>query len=228
MTLQDLGSIGEMIGAIGVVVTLLYLTKQIRLNTIAMEEARKLALAQMYQMRSDALQAMMVDAADSDRIGPVIIKLTELGYPEDPAALQQLSADERGYFRLWQIAQQTHWDNMRWPDDRRIESEAIGTGVRAEFVDRYENVTEDQWRNCDGVVSGIDVPSQYRAKLEKCRIFVKPAVGFDNIDLRAWLDRRSSTCCSRAIPPSIRRLHRRCPLSRSRARSISYSTRRNR
>ena len=92
--------------------TLLYLTKQIRLNTIAMDEARKLALAQMYQMRSDALQAMMVDAADSDRIGPVIIKLTELGYPEDPAALQQLSADERGYFRLWQIAQQTHWDNM--------------------------------------------------------------------------------------------------------------------
>ena len=60
MTLQDLGSIGEMIGAIGVVVTLLYLTKQIRLNTIAMDEARKLALAQTYQLRSDALQAMMV------------------------------------------------------------------------------------------------------------------------------------------------------------------------
>ena len=96
MTLQDLGSIGEMIGAIGVVVTLLYLTKQIRLNTIAMEEARKLALAQMYQMRSDALQSMMVNAADSDRIGPVIIKLTELGYPEDPEALQQLTADEPG------------------------------------------------------------------------------------------------------------------------------------
>ncbi len=114
MTLQDLGSIGEMIGAIGVVVTLLYLTKQIRLNTIAMEEARKLALAQMYQMRSDALQSMMVNAADSDRIGPVIIKLTELGYPEDPEALEQLAADDRGYFRLWQIAQQTHWDNMHF------------------------------------------------------------------------------------------------------------------
>lgn len=112
MTLQDLGSIGEMIGAIGVVVTLLYLTKQIRLNTIAMDEARKLALAQTYQLRSDALQAMMVDAADSERIGPVIIKLTELGYPDDPDALGQLSSEERRRFRLWQIAQQTHWDNM--------------------------------------------------------------------------------------------------------------------
>ena len=90
MTLQDFGSIGEVVGAIGVVATLIYLTKQIRLNTVAMEEARKLALAQTYQLRSDALQAMMVSAADSEHIGPIIIKLTELGYPEDVTALDQV------------------------------------------------------------------------------------------------------------------------------------------
>jgi len=112
MTLQDWGSIGELISAIAVVVTLIYLTKQIRLNTIAMEEARKLALAQTYQMRSDALQTMLVAAADSERIGPAIIKLTELGYPEDLTALDRLTPDERGRIRLWQIAQQTHWDNL--------------------------------------------------------------------------------------------------------------------
>jgi hypothetical protein len=112
MTLQDFGAIGEVVGALGVVVTLIYLTKQIRLNTIAMDEARKLALAQTYQMRSDALQAMMVAAADSQHIGPIIIKLTTLGYPEDVTALEQLTTEERGRFRLWQIAQQTHWDNM--------------------------------------------------------------------------------------------------------------------
>ena len=112
MTLQDWGAIGEVIGAVAVVVTLIYLTKQIRLNTQAMEEGRKLALAQTYQMRSDALQAMLVDAADSQHVGPIIIKLTELGYPKDVAALEQLSSDERGRFRLWQIAQQTHWDNL--------------------------------------------------------------------------------------------------------------------
>lgn len=112
MTLQDWGAIGEMIGAVAVVVTLIYLTIQIRLNTRAMDEGRKLALAQTYQMRSDALQAMLVHAADSRHIGPVIIKLTELGYPEDVAALDQLSSEERRRFRLWQIAQQTHWDNM--------------------------------------------------------------------------------------------------------------------
>ena len=52
------------------------------------------------------------------------------------------------------------WPTMRWPDDWRIESEAIGAGVRAEFVDRFEKVTDEQWRSCDGVVSGVDVPSR--------------------------------------------------------------------
>ena len=112
MTLQDWGAIGSMIGALSVVVTLIYLTKQIRLNTQALEDGRKLALAQTYQLRSDALQAMLVDAADSAHIGPIIMKLTELGYPKDVTALEQLDSEERARFRLWQIAQQTHWDNM--------------------------------------------------------------------------------------------------------------------
>lgn len=114
MTLQDWGSIGEVVGAVAVVVTLIYLAKQIRLNTHAMDEGRKLALAQTYQMRADALQAMLVQAADSDHIGPLIIKLTEHGYPEELAALDTLTDAERRRFRMWQIAQQTHWDNMHY------------------------------------------------------------------------------------------------------------------
>jgi hypothetical protein len=112
MTLQDWGALGEVVGALSVVITLIYLTKQIRLNTRAMEESRKLALAQTYQMRSDALQAMTVQAADSKHIGPIIDKLTQLGYPEDVTSIAKLTSDERSRFRLWQIAQQTHWDNM--------------------------------------------------------------------------------------------------------------------
>ena len=103
-----------LVGAVSVVVTLIYLAKQIRLNTHAIDEGRKLALAQTYQMRSDALQAMLVQAADSEHVGPIIIKLTGLGYPEDVKALDALTDDERGRFRMWQIAQQTHWDNMHY------------------------------------------------------------------------------------------------------------------
>ena len=114
MTLQDWGAIGELVGAVAVIVTLIYLAKEIRLNTRAMAEGRRLALAQTYQMRSDALQAMLVQAADSKHIGPIIIKLTELGYPADVTALEALDVIERGRFRMWQIAQQTHWDNMHF------------------------------------------------------------------------------------------------------------------
>ncbi len=112
MTITELGALGELVGAIAVVATLAYLAVQIRQNTRSMEEGKRLALAQTYQMRADALQSMLVQAADSEHIGPIITKLTQQGYPEDVSALAGLSPEERGRFRQWQIAQQTHWDNM--------------------------------------------------------------------------------------------------------------------
>ena len=112
MTNIELGALGEFLGSIAVLATLAYLSVQIRQNTRSMDESKKLALAQTYQMRSDALQMMLVHAADSEHIGPIITKLTTVGYPEDIASLDHLSEEERGRFRQWQIAQQTHWDNM--------------------------------------------------------------------------------------------------------------------
>ena len=112
MTIVELGALGELVSAIAVVVTLWYLAVQIRQNTHSIEENKRLALAQTYQMRADALQNMLVQAAESQFIGPLITKLTQHGYPEDVSALDHLTPDERGRFRQWQIAQQTHWDNM--------------------------------------------------------------------------------------------------------------------
>lgn len=112
MSILELGALGEFLGSIAVLATLVYLSVQIRQNTKSMDESKKLALAQTYQVRSDALQLMLVRAADSEHIGPIINKLTVAGYPEDISALEQLSTVERQRFRLWQIAQETHWDNM--------------------------------------------------------------------------------------------------------------------
>ena len=100
------------LGAIAVVVTLAYLAIQIRQNTHAMEENKRLALAQTYQMRADALQQMLVQASESEFIGPIITKLTSAGYPESVASLEILTPEELGRFRQWQIAQMTHWDNL--------------------------------------------------------------------------------------------------------------------
>ncbi|MFQ6004142.1 MAG: hypothetical protein ACE5OQ_01450 [Woeseia sp.] len=112
MSIIELGALGEFLGSIAVLATLTYLSVQVRQNTKSMDESKKLALAQTYQMRADALQMMLVQAADSEHIGPIITKLTGAGYPEDIGALGVLSKEERGRFRQWQIAQQTHWDNM--------------------------------------------------------------------------------------------------------------------
>lgn len=112
MTIIELGALGELLGSIAVLATLVYLSVQVRQNTRSMDESKKLALAQTYQMRSDALQMMLVNAADSEHIGPIISKLTDAGYPEDIGALEHLKKEERQRFRLWQIAQETHWDNM--------------------------------------------------------------------------------------------------------------------
>ncbi|HET6564738.1 MAG TPA: hypothetical protein VFG52_04940 [Xanthomonadales bacterium] len=113
MTIEELAAIGEIVGAVGVIASLIYLSVQIRQNTHAMDEGRRLALAQTYQMRADALQQMVVTAATTE-IGAIIVKLTEDGYPEDITALDRLNPDELGRFRLWQIAQHAHWDNLHF------------------------------------------------------------------------------------------------------------------
>ncbi|MEM8767640.1 MAG: C-terminal binding protein [Pseudomonadota bacterium] len=78
------------------------------------------------------------------------------------------------------------WPIMRWPEGREIEEASMGTLGRAEFCNAFGDVTDEQWANCDAIVSAPDVPEEFRGKLEKCRIFVTPKVGFDNIDLAAW------------------------------------------
>ena len=113
MTIMELGALGELLGAIGVIVTLVYLAVQVRQNTRSLDASQRLALAQTYQMRSDALQGMLVQAAASE-IGGIIAKLTQAGYPEDLSALDALSSDERARFRQWHIAQIAHWDNMHY------------------------------------------------------------------------------------------------------------------
>ncbi len=75
-----------------------------------------------------------------------------------------------------------------WPRsgrDHSVEMEAIGEGITAEFARGFEHVTEEQWRNCDGIV-GVAPPAKYLPLLDKCRIVVKTAVGFDDVDIEAF------------------------------------------
>ena len=137
MTIIEMGALGELLGSIAVLLTLVYLAVQLRQTTRAMEEGRRLALAQTYKTRADALQQMLVHAADSEYIGPIITRLTNAGYPDDISALNQLSVEDRGRFRQWQIAQQTHWDNMHFQYEQGFLDEAY---YRDAFVTRVRRL----------------------------------------------------------------------------------------
>ena len=78
------------------------------------------------------------------------------------------------------------WPAMRWPGGSDIEVSSMGDAGSAEFCEQFSDVTDEQWANCDAIVTGPDIPEEYRQKLEKCRIMVTPKVGFDNLDVAAW------------------------------------------
>ena len=75
-----------------------------------------------------------------------------------------------------------------WPRsgrDHSVEEEAVGEGILTEFARGFGEVTEEQWRNCDGIV-GVAPPLDKLPLLDKCRVVVKTAVGFDDVDVEAF------------------------------------------
>jgi lactate dehydrogenase-like 2-hydroxyacid dehydrogenase len=78
------------------------------------------------------------------------------------------------------------WPTIRWPDELQIEREAVGPGVTPHFSHSVKDVTDAVWALADGIVGGPDLPDEIIAKMKRCRIHVRPAVGFDNIDIARW------------------------------------------
>jgi phosphoglycerate dehydrogenase-like enzyme len=87
--------------------------------------------------------------------------------------------------------------NILWPrsgrDDHSIELEAVGDGVDAVFHRGFNEVSDEQWRAADGLVGGA-VPAEYIPKLANCRILVKSAVGFDDVDIKAYGEAGIAVC----------------------------------
>ena len=78
-----------------------------------------------------------------------------------------------------------------------VEIEALGDGFTAEFCRGVDQVTDEQWNNCEGIV-GVAPPAEYLDRLHKCRIVVKMAVGFRR-------NGTSSAGAKRAFPSATRR-----------------------
>lgn len=84
------------------------------------------------------------------------------------------------------------WPRAFWRD-HDVETEALGDGFVAEFRHGFDEVSEEQWRGCEGIV-GVAPPAEYLDKLDNCRILVKMAVGFDDVDIALWGRRGIPVC----------------------------------
>ena len=72
MNWEATGAIGEVVGAVGVIITLVYVAIQVRhgkrstdANTRALEEARLLAISQAYESRTNSILEYFRDTRDS-------------------------------------------------------------------------------------------------------------------------------------------------------------------
>ena len=109
MTLLELseifGNFGEFVGAIAVVVTLVYLTLQIKQNTNA-------TMAQIYQARSDSGQQQALVIAQSTELSAIMKKMRSDEGFVDTSKLELLDEAEMEQLRWLQTSFRARIDNV--------------------------------------------------------------------------------------------------------------------
>ena len=112
MTIFELGALGEFIGSIGVVATLIYLAIQIRLNTMSMDENKQSIVAQTYQARSDSLMEINLRMAENIELSALVSKIGSGGWDIDLTRTEELTESEHIRLRLFYFAQRIRLDNL--------------------------------------------------------------------------------------------------------------------
>ena len=128
---QVLGNFGEFFGAIAVVGTLIYLAIQIRQNTRSMDENRRLAQAQVYQERAYDMQDMFMRKAESESLNEIEEKLEAANFPENPEAMEVVSAVQRRRYLDYLFAQGARFDNQLYQYEQGLLDELPRRAVQA-------------------------------------------------------------------------------------------------
>ena len=117
-TIQMLGNLGEFVGAIAVVATLVYLAIQVRhskeameANTKSVQESRQAMIAQTVQARTFHFAERTDRFAESEHVARIQLQLNEAGFPNDPKAVEQLDALDRLRMWSWMMSQALSMDN---------------------------------------------------------------------------------------------------------------------
>ena len=76
------------------------------------------------------------------------------------------------------------WPNIQ-AEFQSIARDAVGDGFVTLFHSAFDDVPDEHWAIADAVV-GSSPPTACIDKLRRCRIYVKPSVGFDDVDIERF------------------------------------------
>ena len=125
------GALAELAGAVGVVLTLVYLSAQIRQNTRSMDESRRLAIAQTFQERARMTMDLNAPLVASEAVARVLAKVSDdprLGW--NPDKLRALGPDERVIFNGHMTRILAHLDNVHYQFEQGYILDAEGHRLR--------------------------------------------------------------------------------------------------
>lgn len=82
------------------------------------------------------------------------------------------------------MAMRILWPNIS-AEFQPVAREAVGDGFETLFHDSFDKVPDEHWATADGLV-GSSPPAACVDKLRQCRIYVKPSVGYDDVDIERF------------------------------------------
>ena len=132
MNFDKLNNWLSLLSKVVVVAGIIFLAMEIQQNTESLQNDQRLAIAQAYQQRSDSVRQMLQDFSTAG-FNDTLLKLQELGWPENRDALEQIDPVERANFGFmnyarWHYIDNTHYQYQQgYIDEEYYNSEFIGT-----------------------------------------------------------------------------------------------------
>jgi len=102
MNWEAIGAIGDLVGGVAVILTLLYLAIQVKQSKSLLERNEKISLSQMYQARADARMGQLLAQAQS---GKTQLISSVWGRPD---LVDELEGEDREIVRQYMTATMVH------------------------------------------------------------------------------------------------------------------------
>lgn len=101
MNWEAISATGEVVGATAVILTLIYLSIQVRQNTKSMDESRKVEIGRTVQSRTELRFELHRAILQSPELMNAMMKMRESVWPQIKEAFQSLTPEEREAFFTW-------------------------------------------------------------------------------------------------------------------------------